>query len=279
MDTVTPPPTRVEPVRVAPGTHLIREVQTPLGEPLSVYFNSVVIKGREPVIVDTGTARNRDAWMSDVFGLVDPEDVRWLYLTHDDADHTGNLRQVMEMCPHATLVCSWTLVERFSNAYEFPLKRCLWVNDQQSFTIGDRTLVALRPPVYDSPSTRGLYDPSTGVYWAVDSFAAPVPGGTAQPAVNVLDLDPTAWWEGMVMFGLHAVSPWLSMVDRRKFADCVRRIQGYGMTTVVGAHSAVIDGAGVEAAFDMIGRLADAEVPPCPDQAFLDAVIDSMENC
>jgi hypothetical protein len=273
------PQHRLEPMKVAAGTYLIREVQHALGAPLSVYLNSAVIKGAEPVIVDTGTAKNREAWLSDVFGLVDPFDVRWVFLTHDDADHTGNLRQVMELCPNATLVCSWALVERFTNAYEFPLDRCRWVNDGESFQAGDRTLVAVRPPVYDSPTTRGLFDASTGVYWAADAFASPVPGGDGQvPVGNVADLDPGAWWDGTVMFGIHALAPWLSMVNRRKFAASVRQTRGHGMSTIISAHAPVIDGASVDRAFEMMGRMAAAEVPPCPDQAVLDFVRGALEG-
>jgi hypothetical protein len=45
-------------------------VQEALGAPLRVYLNSMVIRGAEPVIVDTGTIANRAQWLDDVFGLV-----------------------------------------------------------------------------------------------------------------------------------------------------------------------------------------------------------------
>ncbi|MCW2721115.1 MBL fold metallo-hydrolase [Pseudonocardia sp.] len=265
------------PKKVGPGTYVIQDVQHALGAPLSVYLNSAVIQGAEPIVVDTGSARNREQWLQDVFGLVEPEDVRWVFLTHDDSDHTGNLSQVMDACPNARLVCSWTLVERFANAYEFPLQRCRWLNDGESFDAGDRMLVALRPPVYDSPATRGLYDTSTGVYWAADAFASPVPGGPGvAPADTIADVDPEAWWGGMVMFGIHALSPWLSMVDATRYAACVKEVRSHGMSTIISGHSPVIDGPRVEQAFDMIGRLAGTTPPPCPDQAVLDVMLAAM---
>ena len=76
---------------------------------------------------------NGTGWLDDVFGLVAPEDVRWVFLSHDDADHTANVGPVMEACPEATLVCSWALVERFANAYEFPLSRCRRVNHEHDY--------------------------------------------------------------------------------------------------------------------------------------------------
>jgi hypothetical protein len=183
----------------------------------------------------------------------------------------------MDACPHATLVCSWALVERFANAYEFPLARCRWVNNGDAFTAGDRTLVALRPPVYDSPTTRGLLDTTTGVYWAVDAFATPVPGGPGvQPPDHVNQLDPEAWWGGMVMYGLHGLSPWLELVDRDRFVATVRDLQKHGMTTITSAHSPVIDGEAVNDAFEMLARLAGTQPPPCPDQSVLEALLGAV---
>ena len=49
----------------------------------------MVIRGREPVIVDTGAPVHRAQWLEKVFSVVEPEDVRWIFLSHDDGDHTG----------------------------------------------------------------------------------------------------------------------------------------------------------------------------------------------
>ena len=137
------------------------------------------------MIVDTGTVANRKQWLQDVFSLVEPEDVRWIFLSHDDVDHSGNLEETMSACPNATLVCNWAMVERHANCFDFPLDRCRWIMDGEALDIGDRTLRALRPPVFDSPTTRGIYDPITRLYWAVDTFATPLP----DPHAAIEDLD------------------------------------------------------------------------------------------
>ena len=62
-----PPTRRIEPEQVAPDTYLIHQLQPALGAPLSVYINSMVITGAEPVIVDTGTIANRKQWLDDAF--------------------------------------------------------------------------------------------------------------------------------------------------------------------------------------------------------------------
>ena len=271
MTTFTPvaPTIYVPPTQVAKDTYVIHQVQEALGEPLFVYLNSMVILGEEPVIVDTGTPGNREQWLKDVFGLVEPEDVRWVFLSHDDVDHSGNLDEVMTACPNAQLVCSWAMVERHSNCFSFPLDRCRWIMHDESFSVGDRTLHAVRPPVFDSPTTRGLFDPTTGVYWAVDTFATPLP----DPKLGIADLDTEFWEFGMTMFAHGAVSPWLAMLDPDKFGKHVDRAQDLDITTIACCHSPVIEGQYIEQAFARVRQLPNVEPPPLPDQSILDQII------
>jgi flavorubredoxin len=267
------PTRRVEPEEIAADTWLIHSAQDALGQPLVVYLNSMVIKGEEPLILDTNTIANREQFLDDVFNLVEPADVKWVYLSHDDVDHTGNLDEVMTACPNATLVASWAMIERHTNAFEFPLDRCRWVNDGETFSIGDRDLTAVRPPVWDSPTTRGLFDQKTGVYWGVDAFACPMPG---EPMANVAELPPEFWAEGMAMFCHHALSPWLTLVDPDRYADYCNKIQALGMDTIATAHSPLIMKDKIEDAFALTRDLPNVTPPPQPDQNVLDAVLGAM---
>ncbi|MET0896038.1 MAG: MBL fold metallo-hydrolase [Acidimicrobiia bacterium] len=263
------PTIAVPPTEIAPDTFVIHQVQPALGQPLFVYINSMVIRGEEPVIVDTGTPANRVQWMEDVFALVEPDDVRWVFLSHDDVDHSGNLDEVMTACPNAKLVCNWAMVERHTNCFNFPLDRCRWVMDGESFDVGDRTLFAARPPVFDSPTTRGLYDPTTKVYWAVDTFATPV----LDPQMGVADLDGDLWREFLWMFALGAVSPWITMLDPAKYGAYVDRTQDLDITTIAACHTPVIEGPFIEQAFARIRELPTLDAPQLPDQSILDQIV------
>ena len=138
-------------------------------------MNSLVIRGAEPVIVDTGSPANREQWLNNVWNLVDPMDVRWIFLSHDDRDHAGNLLPVLAACPNATLLTNWFSIGRMAEEWMTPLDRCRFLNDGERLDIGDRTLSAIRPPLFDNPTTRGVFDSHTGLYWSVDTFATPIP--------------------------------------------------------------------------------------------------------
>lgn len=261
-----------DPQKVAPDTYIIRQL-TGEGGPFQVYINSLVIRGKEPIIVDTGTTLNREQWLKDVFSLVDPKDVKWVYLSHDDHDHTGNLMEVLDLCPNATLVCEMFMVERLIGDYELPMQRMRWVNDGDTFDAGDRTFAAIRPPIFDSPTTRGLYDTKTGFYWGSDSFAAPTLGAVE----NVADLDPQFWADGFAQFQ-RMISPWFELVDPQKFAKTVRRIERMGVEQLASAHTAPITGDYISKAYEILYRLPSMEPVALPNQAELEAMLQAMNN-
>jgi flavorubredoxin len=264
------PTEHYRPQIIGPDTWLIRQVQPALGAPLSVYINSMVISGNSPIIVDTGSPANREQWLQDVFGIVEPGDVRWVFLSHDDIDHAGNLAEVLEYCPKATLVCSWAIVERFTNAFRFPLERCRWLNDGEQLDAGDRVLRAVRPPVYDSPSTRGLLDERTGIYWAADAFATAMP---ETPVASVEELDATFWRGAHAMFIHHGLSPWLSLVDYKRFCAEVDRVEAFKVNAIASAHCPLIPSGSLGDAFQLTRELLTDPVPPCPDHLMLDSML------
>src|SRR4051794_22548657 len=98
-------------------------IPTLAAEPSGAYVgaHSLVIRGAEPAVIDTGAALVREAWLENVFAVVEPEDVRWIVLSHDDHDHLGNLDPVLERCPNATLVASFAITARLSGDIELPL--------------------------------------------------------------------------------------------------------------------------------------------------------------
>lgn len=271
MQTVTK--TRLEPTRIAPETFLVHDHQGEGTAPVVVALNSMVIRAAEPVVVDTGEAANRDQYLADVFSIVEPEDVRWVFISHDDVDHTGNVNALLAACPNATLIINWFMVERMGASLEVPPTRWRWLGDGESFDAGDRVLHAVRPPIFDSPTTRGLFDPKTGVYWASDSFATPM----LTPLHDAAEIEQGFWRDGLAMFGQY-VSPWLDLVDDARYQATVDRVAALGATTLAGCHTPAVTGARVAEAIDVTRRIPTATVPAQPDQAVLDQIQQALSG-
>ena len=256
-----------DPYRVAPDTWVIPEL-VPAAPGTLVPLNSMVITGAEPIIVDTGNELSRREWLDAAFSVVDPNDVKWVFLSHDDHDHSGNLTAVLELCPNATLVTTHFTVERTVRAMDLPLHRMRWINSGETFDAGDRTLVALRPPVFDSPVTRGLFDTKTGVYWAVDTFAALMP----HHVTEVDDIPHDLWSESLLQFN-RMVSPWHALVDQTKWDAYVDRVEALGATTIASGHSAALRGGRLTEAFRMIRSIPSLPEAELLGQTDLDAIL------
>ena len=268
-------PTRIhdvpatQPHLIAPDTWLIPNL-APAGDGLYLPVNSMVIRGRQPVIIDTGAPVHRALWLEKVFSVVEPEDVRWIFLSHDDGDHTGALFDVLERCRNATLVTNFFSVERLAlEKPALPLERMRWIEPGGSFDAGDRMLQLFRPPIFDGPTSRGLFDPKTAAMWIVDSFACFTPGSLD---ANDLPQDLLA----QVMPAMNsAVSPWHAWLDRAAYARHVDAVESFGARTVASAHGPVLRASRLDDAFDRLRGLAGAPIIPTPGQELLDTLIAS----
>lgn len=269
-----PPPQRPRhrPVEIAPDTWVVQETAGEGVEPVAVHMNSMVIRGAEPVIVDTGVPGNQDRFLEDAFAIVDPDDVRWIFISHDDVDHYGNLVALAERCPDATVVGTWFLQQRLADEVALPPNRWRWLGDGETLDVGDRTLGIIRPPLYDSPTTRGLFDPRTGVYWASDCYAAPVATGTAFAE----DLDLEQWAGGMTTFALWN-SPWATIVDPAAFARECGRIEDLDLRVIASCHGPAIEASLIQRAHAILRQVPAASAPPQPDQSVLDQIIAAFE--
>ncbi len=259
--------TRLEPTRIAPETFLLHDHAGEGTAPVSIAVNTMVIRGQQPVVVDTGAAEHREQFLADVFSLVDPVDVRWVFISHDDVDHTGNVNALMELCPNATLVIDWFMQERMGGNLQVSPLRWRWMQDGEALDVGDRELQLVRPPIYDSPTTRGLYDPTTGVYWGADAFATPMP----TPVPDVSDIGADVWAEGMATFNQY-ISPWVLLADEARYVETVDSVAALRPSVLAGCHTPVIGGARVAEALEITRRTPALTVAPQPDQSVLDQI-------
>jgi flavorubredoxin len=255
------------PVKVAPDTYLIPNLAA--AEPGTyVPVNSLVILGEEPIIVDTGAPVHRERWLDMVYGLVDPADIRWVFLSHEDGDHTGSLDEVLEAAPQATLVMNFFSTERLALERPVHLERMIWREAGETFDAGDRRLRLVLPPIFDGPATRGLFDEKTGVLWSVDTFAALTTG-----AIHHAEDLPQDLYDESFMFFNSLVSPWHQFLDPVRYNRHVDTVEALKPRAVASAHGPILVGDAIHDAFDRVRTLAGAPIIAPPGQAALDQIL------
>ena len=217
--------------------------------------NWYLIKAKEPVLVDTAFPIEREQFLTTLGSMIDPAEIKWIFLTHDDADHAGNLGEMMKVAPNARLVTPFIGMARMADSHEFPIERLLLINPGQKFSVGDREFMVIRPPYWDSPATHGFFDSKTKTLFAADSLGGFIPG----PAQDVTDVPEAAFAEGFRTFA-SAISPWVHLTDQAKFdahMSAVQRLEPEDDPELARARRERTDGAVAE---DALRRASDGAV-------------------
>ena len=232
-----------------------------------VPINAFVLHAAEPVLVDTGLVLLSDEFMAALSSIIDPGELRWLWLTHTDPDHIGSLHRLLEEAPRLRVITTFLALGKMSLFRPLPLERLYLLNPGQSLDVGDRTLTALRPPTYDAPETTGFYDPASAALFSADSFGALL----TEPAASAAEIGPDDLRLGLRTWAT-VDSPWLHSLDPAKFTDTLNRLRNLAPTLILSSH--------LPAAQGMTDTLLDylAETPAAPpfigpDQPALEALL------
>jgi Metallo-beta-lactamase superfamily len=220
--------------------------------------NSFVIHAQEPVLVDTGMAVDGDAFLDALRDAIDPAELRWVWLTHDDSDHSGNLAAVLEAAPHAQLVTHAFSALRMAANWPVPLDRVYAIAPGDVLDAGDRVLRASRPPTYDNPMSTALFDERTRTLFSVDAFGAMLPG-----VVQSLDeVDDDVLVEGILVWTTFD-SPWSHLSDRLLFDSNLQEVRALEPTCVLASHLPPAFGR-LDQLLDIVADVPDADpfVPP-----------------
>ena len=238
-------------------------------------INAFVLHAAEPVLVDTGVPAGRTAFLDALWSTVDPADLRWVYLTHPDRDHTGSLAEVLAAAPQARLVTTFLGFGIASMDFPTPPDRAYFLNPGQSLDVGDRRLTAFRPPVYDSPATTGLYDESTGTCFTSDCFGAPLGSAPDADVEDVAELSADAITAGQRLW-VTVDSPWVAGVDRARFAASLAPLRAMDPAVVLSTHLPPARNA-MPRLLDTLATAPDVDPFVGPDQAMLAAMLAQHE--
>ena len=70
-------------------------------------INAFVLHAAEPVLVDTGAVVDSDDFMAALRSVIDPADLRWIWLTHTDFDHIGSLHRLLSENPELRVITTF----------------------------------------------------------------------------------------------------------------------------------------------------------------------------
>lgn len=262
-------PTMFEPYTAAPDIDVLPSYFPIPGLGL-IPVNSFVLRAAEPVLVDTGLIALRNVFMKKLSSVIDPVDLRWLWLSHADQDHIGSIWQILESAPKLRVITTYLGIGRMSLDKPLPMDRVFLLNPGQSIELGDRTITAVKPPAFDAPETTGFFDTKSAVFFSADCFGALMSG----PVENAAHIGSGDLKAGLIRWAT-IDSPWLHRIDRALFDKALDDIRKMSPKLILSSH--------LPAAHDMTDELLGylASVPSAEpfvgfDQQALEAMMQKV---
>lgn len=222
-------PTFLAPLEIAPDVYALRGL-LPVFDLGVLPINSFLIRGEEPLLVDTGAPPFREAFIESLRTLIDPRDLRWVWISHADRDHTGNLQAVLDLAPQARLVTSFLSAGKLQFGGT-DVRDPKIIGPGEAIVLGDLNLQVLRPPYYDAPETVGFFEKTRRLLYGVDLFGALV------ESVSITEpLDAGTLRRGMLAWA-EVDAPILGMLDEARLREIVQRLEALEPKVLLAAHA------------------------------------------
>ncbi|MDQ0745858.1 glyoxylase-like metal-dependent hydrolase (beta-lactamase superfamily II) [Streptomyces africanus] len=237
--------------------------------------NSFVLHASQPVVIDTGLGLPDRNFLELVASVLDPVDVRWIWLTHPDRDHTGGIFDLLAAAPEARVVTTFLSVGYLSCERPLPLDRLYLINPGQTLDVGDRTLMGFRPPLFDNPGTVGFFDDRSGACFSSDCFGGPMPSAELARADDVSAVGEEDLRAAQLLWAT-VDSPWVQNVDAQKFVGSFQPLREREPELILSTHLPPAPGI-TGAMIDRLGSAAGAPAFVGPDQAALEQMLAGFE--
>jgi Metallo-beta-lactamase superfamily len=237
--------------------------------------NAFVLHAEQPVVIDSGLSTADRDFVSALAEVLDPADVRWLWITHPDRDHTGGMWRLLDAAPAARLVTTFLGAGIMSCEWTIPLDRVFFLNPGQALDVGDRRLQAFRPPLFDNPSTTGFLDDRTGGLFSSDCFGAVMPSEELATSADVRAAGDQV--RDLQLLWASVDSPWVHQVDPAKFRATVDPIRAMGASAVFSTHLPPVSQPD-DRLFETALLAPETRPFVGPDQAALEALLATFER-
>ncbi|MAU97965.1 MAG: hypothetical protein CMP81_19160 [Fulvimarina sp.] len=117
----------------------------------AIPINAFVLRDDEPMRVDTGLGALSDEFLERLWIEIGPAELRWIWLSHTDADHIGNLDRVLKVAPNARVITNFLGAGKMGMMGKGDPARLRLLEPGEVLEIGRRRLHQIRPPYYDAP--------------------------------------------------------------------------------------------------------------------------------
>ncbi len=133
-------------------------------------YNSFLIRGEKIALVDTSHEKFRELYLDTLKGLIDPSQIDYLIISHTEPDHSGLVKDIVQLAPEITVVGSKVAIQFLEDLVHHPFKRQIVKNGDQLDLGKGHVLEFVNAPNLHWPDTIFSYDAGTQVMFTCDAF-------------------------------------------------------------------------------------------------------------
>ena len=135
-------------------------------------YNSFLVRGEKTALIDTSHAKFQQLYMDALTGLIDPKEIDYIVISHTEPDHSGLVKDVLDLAPNAVVVGAKVAVKFLEDLVHQPFKSQL-VKSGDTLDLGNgHVLEFVSAPNLHWPDTIFTYDQKTGILYTCDAFGA-----------------------------------------------------------------------------------------------------------
>jgi flavorubredoxin/flavin reductase (DIM6/NTAB) family NADH-FMN oxidoreductase RutF len=167
----------IKTVEIAPETTAIRSLDwdrdrfdIEFGLQNGTTYNSFLIRGEQTALVDTSHEKFRQLYFDTLTGLINPTDIDYLIISHTEPDHSGLVKDMLQLVPNITVVGSKVAIQFLEDLVHQPFKRRIVKNgDRLDLGNGHEFEFVIAPNLH-WPDTIFSFDHKTQTLFTCDAF-------------------------------------------------------------------------------------------------------------
>lgn len=132
-------------------------------------YNSYFINAEKKAIVETTKEKFWDVYRNKIKNVVDPKEIEYIILDHTEPDHSGNVKNLLNLAPNATIVGTKNAIRYLKDLVDIEF-RSITVKDGDTLDLGNKTLEFFNAPNLHWPDTMFTYLKEDKLLFTCDAF-------------------------------------------------------------------------------------------------------------
>ena len=146
--------------------------------PKGTTYNAYLVIGTEKTaLIDTANPGFERELEEKISKVINPADIDYVVMNHAEPDHAGSIPHIMGINSKAKLVTSLKGAKMAQVFYKVPEERIIAVHDQETISLGDKTLRFIEAPMLHWPETMFTYVPENKILFPCDFFGSHIAQG------------------------------------------------------------------------------------------------------